>query len=251
MTSADRRTALVTGASGGIGEALARELAGGGCDLILVARSVAALDALGAELSTAHGVAATSIGADLAAPGAGQALARDLKTRGLTVDVLVNNAGFADFGDFVDADLDTLVQMVTLNVTTLTELTHELVRDPWSSGAGAGCQRGLHRGLHARTAHGRLLRHQGLRAELQRGDRRGAQRHRGDGHRAVPGTDRLGVPGPRRDGGLQAGQGQEGDGRGHRGPPRRGRHGRRASPSRCAGSRTRCRRSCPASCPGA
>ncbi len=136
MTTKDRPTALVTGASGGIGAALARELAAGGHDLILVARSVDALDALGTELAMAHGVTSTSIGADLAQPGAGRALAAELAARGLAVDVVVNNAGFADFGDFAHADLDKTMQMVTLNIATLTELTHELVPPMMARGHG-------------------------------------------------------------------------------------------------------------------
>jgi short-subunit dehydrogenase len=134
--SAEQGTALVTGASGGIGEALARELAGEGYDLVLVARSVDALDALGAELASAHGVTATSIGADLAVTGAGAELAAEVGRRGLQVDVLVNNAGFADFGPFAEADRDTTMQMVTLNVATLTELTHELVGPMVARGRG-------------------------------------------------------------------------------------------------------------------
>jgi len=136
MTTKDRPCALITGASGGIGEALARELASQGHDLILVARSVDALDALGAELAGQHGITATSMGADLAEVGAGRALAAALESRGLSVDVLVNNAGFADFGEFATADLDKTMQMLTLNIATLTELTHELLGPMLERGSG-------------------------------------------------------------------------------------------------------------------
>lgn len=64
---------------------------------------------------------------DLAVAGAGSALAHEVERRGLVVDVLVNNAGFADFGDFAAADLSKLLSMVQLNVVTLTELTHRLL----------------------------------------------------------------------------------------------------------------------------
>ncbi len=127
MAAIDRPTALVTGASGGIGEALARELALRGHDLVVVARSVAALESLAVEVAAAHGITATVIGADLAQGGAGRALATELRGRGLDIDVLVNNAGFADFGPFAEADLDKTTQMLALNVVTLTELTHELL----------------------------------------------------------------------------------------------------------------------------
>ena len=136
MATTDRPTALVTGASGGIGEALARELAARGHDLVLVARSVGALEALAAELSQAHGITATSIGADLAASGAGRALAGELRSRGLDIDIVVNNAGFADFGEFAQTDLDKTMQMVALNVVTLTELTHELLPPMIERGRG-------------------------------------------------------------------------------------------------------------------
>src|SRR5260221_11512519 len=89
--------ALVTGASGGIGAALARELARHGYDLVLAARGVAAMEALAAELR-AGGASATVIAADLAKPGAAAALADEIARRGLAIDVLVNNAGLGAAG---------------------------------------------------------------------------------------------------------------------------------------------------------
>ncbi|HEY8874902.1 MAG TPA: SDR family NAD(P)-dependent oxidoreductase, partial [Stellaceae bacterium] len=87
-----RPLALVTGASGGIGAELARELARHGHDLVLAARGVAALEALAAELREA-GAGATVIAADLSKPGAAAALADEIARRVLAIDVLVNNAG--------------------------------------------------------------------------------------------------------------------------------------------------------------
>ena len=132
---AGRPTALVTGAAGGIGAAIARELATRGHDLVLVARSEPALRALSNEL-TSGGGEVTVLAADLARQNAGKDLAGELDRRGRTVDVLVNNAGFADFDKFVDADLDKLVQMIQLNITTLTELTHELLPPMITRGRG-------------------------------------------------------------------------------------------------------------------
>jgi short-subunit dehydrogenase len=120
-TTPTRPRALVTGASGGIGEALARELASRGHDLVLVARSAGKLQALADELAAAHGVSAQVVTADLAVPGAATELAARLE--GTQVDVLVNNAGFGDFGEFATADPAKISQMVQLNVATLTDLT--------------------------------------------------------------------------------------------------------------------------------
>ena len=118
-------TALVTGASGGIGEALARELAARHHDLVLVARNGDKLHALAAELGARHGVRIDVLTADLAEPGAGAALGALVADR--TIDVLVNNAGVGDYGEFHLADPAKLTQMVQLNVSTLTDLTRALL----------------------------------------------------------------------------------------------------------------------------
>jgi uncharacterized protein len=125
--TANRKTALITGASGGIGEALARTLAQHGYDLILVARTISKLEALGAELSAQNGIQATSISSDLSAFDASEKLMTDLETRKLNVDVLVNNAGFGDFGDFATGDPIKQQQMISLNIMTLTMLTRALL----------------------------------------------------------------------------------------------------------------------------
>jgi uncharacterized protein len=108
------RTALVTGASGGIGLEIARCLARDGYDLVLVARSGDKLQALADELGGARVLAA-----DLSDPGAAAKVAAEVPS----VDVLVNNAGVGDFGPFVDADLDRVLAMLQLNVVALTQLT--------------------------------------------------------------------------------------------------------------------------------
>src|SRR5260370_8250668 len=92
MDSSTRPLALVTGASGGIGAALARELARHGHDLVLAARGVAAMETLAAELRE-KGASTTVIAADLAQPGAAASLADEIARRGLGIEILVNNAG--------------------------------------------------------------------------------------------------------------------------------------------------------------
>lgn len=125
MTS--RPIALVTGASGGIGAAIARELAAKGFDLVLVARTKDRLDELDAELGSVHGATSTVIAMDLSATDAGHRLATEVLGRGIEVDMVVNNAGFADYGVLWKANGEKIDQMIRLNMATLTELMHDLL----------------------------------------------------------------------------------------------------------------------------
>jgi uncharacterized protein len=118
--------ALITGASSGIGLELARILAHHGHDVVLVARQEGKLRALAAEL-TGHGVRAEAVAADLAVPGAAAALVARVRSLGIDVDVLVNNAGFGHYGRFAETSLDTELSMIQLNIVALTELTKRLL----------------------------------------------------------------------------------------------------------------------------
>lgn len=117
------QTALITGASMGIGVDLAECFAQDGYDLILTARSEDALREVADRLAKAHAIKATPIALDLAAHGAGTRLAQDIETRGLNVDVLVNNAGYGHAGAFAGSDAATQLGMIDLNVRALVELT--------------------------------------------------------------------------------------------------------------------------------
>lgn len=120
------RTALVTGASSGIGADLARELASRGCDLVLVARRVDALEALATELRQS-GVKATVLPADLSGAQTREQLLKDVVAAGLKIDVLVNNAGFGVFGNFAATEWSRLDQMLQLDIVALTHLTRLFV----------------------------------------------------------------------------------------------------------------------------
>ena len=118
------QTALVTGASGGIGLDLAECFAQDGYDLVLTARSEAALQEASQRLAKQYGVAATSIAADLSVFGAVRKLAEAIAARGLKVDVLVNNAGYGTAGALAGSTASDQLGMVDLNVRALLELTH-------------------------------------------------------------------------------------------------------------------------------
>ena len=105
QTQASRQTTLITGASSGIGAAMARLFASKGYGLALVARTELALQALADELRAAHGISVTVVPQDLAQPGAAQAIFAEIQRANITVDVLVNNAGYASYGPFAEADL--------------------------------------------------------------------------------------------------------------------------------------------------
>jgi len=118
------QTALVTGASAGIGVDLAECFAKDGYDLVLTARSQEALNDVASRLSGKHRIKATAIALDLGVPGAGRKLADEIASRGLGVDVLVNNAGYGTAGAFAGSGESDQLGMIDLNVRALTELTH-------------------------------------------------------------------------------------------------------------------------------
>lgn len=120
---ANIETALITGASGGIGEAFARRLAELGKNLILVARSEGKLKGLAEELASEYGVRTHVVVADLARPDSAFALHAETERLGLVVDLLVNNAGYAKAGEFSQLAFEVQADMVRLNVNTLMELT--------------------------------------------------------------------------------------------------------------------------------
>lgn len=130
-------TALITGASSGIGAEIARELAARGHGLTLVARRRDRLEALAEELSTAHAVRAEVETCDLTSAEARAGLIEAVERRALAVDVLVNNAGFGNGGLFHELDTEDELDMVRTNVEALLHLCHAFTPGMVRRGAGA------------------------------------------------------------------------------------------------------------------
>jgi short-subunit dehydrogenase len=120
-------TALITGASSGLGVGYAHELARRGADLVLTARRLDRLESLAVDLAERYGTVSTVIPLDLAAPGAVAELVRDLTERDIHVGTLINNAGFGSYGSVVDAPAEVVRSQVAVNVAALTELTQALL----------------------------------------------------------------------------------------------------------------------------
>ena len=117
------KTALITGASGGIGYELAKLFAKDRYDLVLVARSAGKLTQFADELEQQFGVSAKAVPLDLTTASAPQSLFDELQRDGITVDVLVNNAGYGVLGEFAKVSLEDNLGQIQLNITTLTHLT--------------------------------------------------------------------------------------------------------------------------------
>jgi uncharacterized protein len=130
-------TALVTGASAGIGAALARGLAERGYGVTLVARRAERLQQLASELAEAHGIRAQAVPADLADAAERDRLAGEVEQRGLTVEVLVNNAGFGIYSSFAGSEREREVQQVRLLIEAVVDLDARYVPGMVERGRGA------------------------------------------------------------------------------------------------------------------
>lgn len=130
-------TAMVTGASSGIGEQFARQLAARGVNVVLVARNEVRLQVLADQLNTAHpDVRVTVMTADLAVPAAAAELAEKLAAEAVTVDMLINSAGFGSHDLFVDEDPDNVAREIQLNCGSLVALTAQLLPGMLARGRG-------------------------------------------------------------------------------------------------------------------
>jgi uncharacterized protein len=131
-----KNTALITGASNGIGLELAVVHAAKGGDLVLVARNGKRLEELKSELEKKYTVSVYAISKDLSKPNSAQEVYDELKEKNISIDYLINNAGFGDFGMFYQTDWNKEEQMIHLNITTLTHFTKLFVRDMVAKGRG-------------------------------------------------------------------------------------------------------------------
>ena len=130
------KTALITGASSGIGFELAELFARDGYDLVLTARSEEKLRARADELAARFGISARIIAKDLSSPQAPDAIFNELQRESVFVDVLVNNAGFGNHGLFHQTDLAEELEMIQVNLTSLTHLTKLFIREMVRRGGG-------------------------------------------------------------------------------------------------------------------
>jgi short-subunit dehydrogenase len=136
VTGRIRQTALITGASSGIGRELAKVFAAEGHDLVLTARRRSALDDIASQLATRHGIRVAVLPRDLAVPGAANLLVRSIRRRKIEIDVLVNNAALMVNDDFSETPLESLDELMHVNVIAPTILTRMLLGPMLERGFG-------------------------------------------------------------------------------------------------------------------
>lgn len=129
MAETNNKYALITGATSGIGYELAKLFAADGYNLIIVARTEEDLQQKATEFSQDHGIQVIPIAKDLFQPNAPFDLYDEIKGKGITIDVLVNDAGQGQYGLFVESDIHRLLEIIQLNVNALTVLTHLFLKD--------------------------------------------------------------------------------------------------------------------------
>ncbi|WP_295654652.1 SDR family oxidoreductase [uncultured Mucilaginibacter sp.] len=131
-----KTTALITGASGGIGMELARVHAKKGGDLVLVARNKGKLDEIKKELESLYNVSVHTIGKDLSLENSVKEVHLETTQANIQIDYLINNAGFGDFGMFWETDGNKELEMINLNITALTLLTKLYLKEMVTRGSG-------------------------------------------------------------------------------------------------------------------
>lgn len=130
------KVTLITGASGGLGLEFARLFAKDGHNLALIARNAENLSAIKHELESAHNISVFIYPCDLSRENAAQSVFEWSKAQNLQVESLLNNAGFGAFGEFIEIPLTRQSEMIALNITALTQLTHFFANDMLKNGGG-------------------------------------------------------------------------------------------------------------------
>ncbi len=130
-------TALITGASSGLGAEFAARFAARGANLVLVARRTDRLEELARTLRDTHGVSVTTLAKDLSRAGAGTEIRNELARQGIRIDTLVNNAGFGTSGPLVEEDPAVISTEISLNVASLVETTRAFLPGMLAAGRGA------------------------------------------------------------------------------------------------------------------
>jgi len=130
-------TALITGASSGIGAAFAHALAKRQAKLVLVARSKDKLDSLAQQLQEQYQIQVEVLVQDLITPGAANNVFEAVTQKNIAIDLLINNAGFGDYGCFSESSLQKQLEMIQLNISTLVELTYRFLPQMQQRGSGS------------------------------------------------------------------------------------------------------------------
>ena len=131
-----KNAVLITGASGGIGSALCRQFAGGGFNIVLVSRNKQKLASLADELERNFKIKTYQIAKDLSQPAAAHEIFEELKNKKIKINILCNNAGFGDFGEFLDSDLQKNLEMISVNISSLVSLCHLFGNEMKKQGGG-------------------------------------------------------------------------------------------------------------------
>ncbi|GBD87949.1 D-beta-hydroxybutyrate dehydrogenase [bacterium BMS3Abin03] len=132
----NNKTALITGASSGIGYELAKIFAKDGYNLVLVARNEQKLNQLKSELSGKHNITVKVLPKDLSKPHAAEEIFNEVKNESISIDVLVNNAGFGIFNDYWNTDYKKEQEMLQVNIMSLARLTNLFAKDMIKRGDG-------------------------------------------------------------------------------------------------------------------
>lgn len=135
-TNNQGKSALITGGTSGIGYELAKLFAADGYSLVLVARNTDRLNAVSSELKQQYGVQVHTIEKDLFKPGTAKEIWDETKSKGLTINALVNDAGQGEYGKFVDTDLDREIDLVHLDIIALISLTKFYLKEMVARGEG-------------------------------------------------------------------------------------------------------------------